>query len=126
LADAKASPVVGLWLHGRISANHSKEITMNSAIELLPVAVVLGLFVLMIVPLFAMVALLLVALGGVAALVALTGAVLATPYLLGHSLLQHLRARRSAGRHQALKAHPWPPLATQAGVLADSNAPGAA
>jgi hypothetical protein len=75
---------------------------MNSAIELLPVAVVLGLFVLMIVPLFAMIALLVVALSGVAALVALTGAVLATPYLLGHSLLRRLRARSGARRHQAL------------------------
>jgi uncharacterized membrane protein len=80
---------VGLSLH----ANYRKEITMNSSIELLPVGIVLGLFVLMIVPLFAMIALLVVALSGVAALVALTGAVLATPYLLGHSLLRRLRAR---------------------------------
>jgi membrane protein implicated in regulation of membrane protease activity len=78
---------------------------MNPAIELSPVAVVLGLFVLMIVPLFGMIALLVVALAAVAALVALTGAVIATPYLLGRSLLQHLRARRDARRHQALNAH---------------------
>ena len=78
---------------------------MNPAIELSPVAVVLGLFVLMIVPLFGMIALLVVALAAVAALVALTGAVLAMPYLLGHSLLQRLRARSRASRHQALKAH---------------------
>jgi hypothetical protein len=61
---------------------------MNFSIELLPVGVVLGVFVLMTVPLFAMIALLVVALAGVAALVALTGAVLAMPFLLGHSLLR--------------------------------------
>ena len=81
---------------------YSKEITMNSSVELLPVAVVLGLFVLMTVPLFAVIAVLVVALGGVAALIALTGAVLAAPYLLGHSLLQHLRARSDHRRPQAL------------------------
>jgi hypothetical protein len=69
---------------------------MNSSIELLPVGVVLGLFVLAIVPPFAMIALLVVALSGLAAVVALTGAVLAIPYLLGRSLIRHLRARSGA------------------------------
>ena len=78
---------------------------MNSAIELSPVAVALGLFVLMIVPLFGVIALLVLALAAVAALVALTGAVIATPYLLGHALVQRLRARQDARRHQALNAH---------------------
>jgi Flp pilus assembly protein TadB len=78
---------------------------LDGVVELLPAGVILGLFVLMIVPLFAMIALLVVALCGVATLAALTGAVLAMPYLLGHSVLQRLRARRGARRHQALDAH---------------------
>jgi hypothetical protein len=91
---------------------------MNSSIELLPVGLVLGLFVLLIVPAFALIALLVVALAAIPALLALTAAVVATPYLLGHSLVQHLRARRSARRHQAL------PVAAGRRLLAPTGDPG--
>ena len=96
---------MGPSLHDTRTSHYSKE-TSDEFLDsnYCPSASLLGLFVLMTVPLFAMIALLVVALAAVAALVALTGAVLATPYLLGHSLLQRLRARRDASRHEALGA----------------------
>jgi positive regulator of sigma E activity len=56
--------------------------------------------VLLIVPPFALIALVVVALGAVAALVALAGAILATPYLLARTVRRrlaerHARAERS-------------------------------
>ena len=69
------------------------------------VVLVWTLPVLLVVPGFAVIGLVVVALAAVAALVALAGAVLAMPHLLGHSLVQHLRARSGHRRHQA-------PLAT--------------
>jgi positive regulator of sigma E activity len=66
-------------------------------IEWLPGAGLLGaVLVLLIVPSFALIGLVVVALGAVAALVALAGAILATPYLLVRTL-----RRRLAERHQS-------------------------
>jgi positive regulator of sigma E activity len=65
--------------------------------EWIPGLVLLGtVLVLLIVPPFALIALAVVALGAVAALVALAGAILATPYLLARTL-----RRRLAERHQS-------------------------
>jgi hypothetical protein len=60
-------------------------------IEWLPGTVLLGaVVVLPLVPAFALIGLVVVALAAVAALVALAGAILATPYLLVRSLRRHL------------------------------------
>jgi hypothetical protein len=113
---------VGLSLHAkRTSSSHSKEIAMNASIELLPVGVVLGLFVLMTAPVFAMIALLVVALAGFGALAALAGAVLAMPFLLGHSLVRHLRARSNAHteRTQEITVGTSTPVAAGRRLLAE-------
>jgi hypothetical protein len=66
-------------------------------IEWTPGIVLLGMvLVLPLVPSFALIGVVVVALAAVAALVALAGAVLATPYLLLRSLRRHL-----AERHQS-------------------------
>jgi hypothetical protein len=66
-------------------------------IEWKPGVVLLGaVLVLPLVPSFALIGVVVVALAAVAALVALAGAVLATPYLLVRSLRRHL-----AERHQS-------------------------
>jgi hypothetical protein len=68
--------------------------------EWMPGAVLLGtVLVLLIVPSFALIGLVVVALAAVAALVALAGAVLATPYLVVRTL-----RRRLAERHQSTAA----------------------
>ena len=70
---------------------------MNYGIEWMPGLVLLGrVLALLIVPPFALIGLVVVALAAVAALVALAGAVLATPYLLVRSL-----RRRLAERHES-------------------------
>ena len=70
---------------------------MKYGIEWLPGAGLLGaVLVLLIVPSFALIGLVVVALAAVAALVALAGAILATPYLLVRTV-----RRRLAERHQS-------------------------
>ena len=70
---------------------------MSYSVEWVPGLVVVGLvLVVLIVPPFALIGLVVVALAAVAALVALAGAVLATPYLLVRAL-----RRRLAERHQS-------------------------
>jgi positive regulator of sigma E activity len=69
---------------------------MSYGFEWMPAVVLLGAFVLLIVPAFALIGLAVVALAAVAAVVALAGAVLATPYLLARTL-----RRRLAERHQS-------------------------
>ena len=70
---------------------------MNYGVEWMPGLVLLGtVLALLIVPPFALIGLVVVALAAVAALVALAGAVLATPYLLVRSL-----RRRLAERHES-------------------------
>jgi len=67
---------------------------MSYGFEWIPAVVLVGAFVVLMVPAFALIALLVVALVALAALAALAGAVLATPYLLVRSL-----RRRRAERH---------------------------
>ena len=70
---------------------------MSYSVEWIPGLLVVGLvLVVLIVPPFALIGLVVVALAAVAALVALAGAVLATPYLLVRAL-----RRRLAERHQS-------------------------
>ena len=70
---------------------------MNYGIEWLPGVGLLGaVLVPLIVPSFALIGLVVVALAAVAALVALAGAILATPYLLMRTV-----RRRLAGRHES-------------------------
>jgi hypothetical protein len=73
---------------------------MSYRSEWMPAVVVLGtVLILLIVPSFALIGLAAVALAAVAALVALAGAILATPYLLVRSV-----RRRLAERHQSREA----------------------
>jgi hypothetical protein len=62
----------------------------------MPVVVLVGAFVLLMVPAFALIGLVAVALAAVAALAVLAGAILASPFLLARSL-----RRRLAERHQS-------------------------
>ena len=78
---------------------------MSYGFEWMPAVVLVGAFVLLIVPAFAMIGLVVLALAAVAALVALTGAILTTPYLLARTL-----RRRLAERHQAVQGSA--PIAT--------------
>ena len=69
---------------------------MSYGFEWMPAVVLGGAFVLLIVPSFALIGLLIVALAAVAALVALAGAIIASPFLLARTL-----RRRLAERHQS-------------------------
>jgi uncharacterized membrane protein YjgN (DUF898 family) len=84
---------------------------VSYGVEWWPGAVLLGtVLVLLIVPSFALIGLVVVALAAVAALVALAGAVLAMPYLLVRSL-----RRRLAERHQSTEGSvPIAPAIAQA------------
>jgi hypothetical protein len=68
---------------------------MSYGFEWMPAVVVVGAFVVLMVPAFALIGLAVVALAAVAALVALAGAIVASPYLLARTLRRHL-----AERHQ--------------------------
>jgi hypothetical protein len=73
---------------------------MSYRFEWISLPVVLGAVLIpLIVPSFALIGLLVVALAAVAAVVALAGAILATPYLLVRAV-----HRRLAERHQATKS----------------------
>jgi hypothetical protein len=74
---------------------------MSYGFEWMPAVVLLGAFVLLIVPAFALIGLVVVALAAVAAVVALAGTILATPYLLVSTL-----RRRLAERHQSTGSLP--------------------
>ena len=75
---------------------------MKYGFEWTPGLLLVGaVLVLPLVPSFAMIGLVVVALAAVASLVALAGAVLVTPYLLVRS-----RRRRLAERHQSMEALP--------------------
>jgi membrane protein implicated in regulation of membrane protease activity len=69
---------------------------MSYGFEWMPAVVLVGAFVLLMVPAFAMIGLVVLALTAVAALVALAGAIVASPYLLARTL-----RRRLAERHQS-------------------------
>jgi O-antigen/teichoic acid export membrane protein len=89
---------------------------MSYASEWTAVPVFLGALLLLLVPGFALIAVILVALVAVAALVALAGAILAAPYLLVRTLRRR-RAKRhqpttaSAAKHSGLTALPDPTTA---------------
>jgi hypothetical protein len=86
-------------------------------VEWIPGLALLGtVLVLLIVPPFALIGLMVVALAAVAALVALAGAVLATPYLLVRSL-----RRRLAERHQSTEGSA--PIATAIARAAGATNP---
>jgi uncharacterized membrane protein YjgN (DUF898 family) len=90
---------------------------MKYGFEWTPGVVLLGtVVVLLIVPPFALIGLMVVALAAVAALVALAGAVLATPYLLVRSL-----RRRLAERHQSTEGSA--PIATAIARAAGATNP---
>jgi hypothetical protein len=72
---------------------------MSYGLEWMPAVVLVGAFVLLMVPAFALIALVVVAVAAVAALVVLAGATLASPYLLVRSIRRHL-----AERHQSTQA----------------------
>jgi hypothetical protein len=72
---------------------------MSYGFEWIPAVVLVGAFVLLTVPAFALIGLVVVALAAVAALAALAGAILASPYLLVRTL-----RRRLAERHQSTGA----------------------
>jgi hypothetical protein len=69
---------------------------MSYGFEWMPAVVLVGAFVLLIVPAFALIGLAVLALAALAALVALAGTIIASPYLLARTL-----RRRLAERHQA-------------------------
>ena len=75
---------------------------MKYGFEWAPGFVFLGtVLVLLIVPPFALIGLVVVALGAVAALLALAGAILATPYLLVRSLRRRVAKRRQSTQGSA-------------------------
>ena len=76
---------------------------MSYGFEWMPVVVFGGAFVLLIVPSFALIGLLVVALAAVAALVALAGAIIVSPFLLARTLRRRL-AERHIRQSQPLPA----------------------
>jgi hypothetical protein len=83
---------------------------MSYGFEWMPAVVLVGAFVVLMVPAFALIGLAVVALAAVAALVALAGAIVASPYLLARTLRRHL-----AERHQSTQG-PLPIATAIAGV----------
>jgi hypothetical protein len=69
---------------------------MSYSFEWTPGLVFLGAPLLLLVPGFALIAVIVVALAAVAALAALAGAILASPYLLGRTLRRRLAERSTA------------------------------
>jgi hypothetical protein len=69
---------------------------MSYGFEWMPAVVLVGAFVVLMVPAFALIGLVVVALAALAALVALAGAIIASPYLLARTL-----RRRYAERHES-------------------------
>ena len=69
---------------------------MSYGFEWMPVVVLVGAFVLLMVPAFALIGLVVVALAAVVALAVLAGAILASPFLLARTL-----RRRLAERHRS-------------------------
>jgi membrane protein implicated in regulation of membrane protease activity len=69
---------------------------MSYGFEWIPAVVLVGAFVLLMVPAFAMIGLVVLALAALAALVALAGAIVASPYLLVRTLRRRLAERRQS------------------------------
>ena len=74
---------------------------MSYGFEWMPAVVLVGAFVLLMVPAFALIGLVVVALAAVAALAALAGAILSTPYLLARTVRRHLAERRQSTQASA-------------------------
>ena len=70
---------------------------MSYGFEWMPVVVLVGAFVLLMVPAFALIGLVVVALAAVAAVAVLAGAIVASPFLLARSLRRRLAERQSTG-----------------------------
>jgi alpha-beta hydrolase superfamily lysophospholipase len=85
---------------------------VSYAVEWLPGTAAVGAVALLCVPNLVLIGLAVVLLAAVAALVALAGAIVATPYLLVRSLRRRQRGRSAAAQHQArhraLNAHTEP------------------
>ena len=69
---------------------------MSYGFEWMPAVVLVGAFVVLMVPAFALIGLAVVALAAIAALAALAGAVLATPYLLARTVRRRLAVRHDS------------------------------
>jgi hypothetical protein len=69
---------------------------MSYGFEWFPAVALVGAFVILMVPAFALIGLAVLALAALAALIALAGAIAASPYLLARTI-----RRRVAERHQA-------------------------
>ncbi len=67
---------------------------MSYGLEWMPAVVLIGAFVALMVPAFALIGLVVVALAAVAALAALAGAILASPYLLVRAVRRRLAERQ--------------------------------
>ena len=71
---------------------------MSYGFEWMPVVLLVGAFVVLIVPAFALIGLAVIALAAVAALVALAGAIVASPYLLARTVRRRLAERAAEPR----------------------------
>jgi hypothetical protein len=69
---------------------------MSYGFEWVPAVVLVGAFVLLMVPAFALIGLVVVALAAVAAIAVLAGAILASPYLIARTLHRHLAQRHES------------------------------
>ena len=71
---------------------------MSYGFEWMPAVVLVGAFVVLMVPAFALIGLAVVALAAIAALVALAGAIVASPYLLARTVRRRLAERHVSTR----------------------------
>jgi hypothetical protein len=77
---------------------------MSYGFEWVPAVALVGAFVILMVPAFALIGLVVVALAAVAALAVLAGAIIASPYLLARTLHRYLAS--SPGRRSAEEIRP--------------------
>ena len=76
---------------------------MSYGLEWMPAVVLVGAFIALMVPAFALIGLAVVVLIALAAVAALAGAILASPYLLARSLRRRLAARHESA-HRSVQA----------------------
>jgi hypothetical protein len=69
---------------------------MSYGFEWMPAVVLVGAFVVLMVPAFALIGLAVLALAAIAALVALAGAIVASPYLLARTVRRRLAERHAS------------------------------
>jgi hypothetical protein len=104
LADARAVSTAGCSLHDNTHFKRKGRGFMSYSPEWIPAGFV-GLVALLCVPPLAMIAFGVILLGALAALVALAGAIVATPYLLFRSVRSRL-AQNEADRRNAMPTSP--------------------